>query len=534
METQVKRQSKELQGRKKPIAEHGRVPDCGYAQSTAASVPILGVHEKYQLLETYKNAYVKLYLLEDNNYLTAPVEEQQVIYQGWKSLINSLGTGVEASLFVYNHKVDVEAFCEKVVFKETGDGLDYLRKEENEIILRRIQEGRGGTRKEKGLAVTVHAGNPKLAARAFRHMEQNFQNTLSQFGSGILAVPLEEGLDMLYGIYNNSEEHLIQKIRMRNEAGEYEEISSFDYDHIRSMGLSINDMICPTSLTIKRDYLQMGGKYARTMRVSKIANKMEDSFLNTVTEKDFECITSIHFEAISPRRAEAIVAQNLSFIRDQKTKQIRAGQKQNIFDDSFVNPEILDREAEALALRDALRGKDEQLFDTVMTVTVFAESREKLEEYTENLVTEYKKASFTLSVMNGQQEEGFQSTIPLCCNHVKLTRTLTTSSLALFIPFSTLELNDPEGINYSSNILSKNPIFWDRMKGSNYNGFILGTSGTGKSFAAKLEMLAMYLRARGDYLCGRSGSRVYGSGGGAAWAGSSDFSKLFRMYFPKL
>lgn len=94
-----------------------------------------------------------------------------------------------------------------------------------------------------------------------------------------------------------------------------------------------------------------------------------------------------------------------------------------------------------------------------MTVTLFANSKEQLDEYTDVMVTEYKKASFTLSVMNGQQEEGFNSTLPLCYNQIAETRTLTTSSLALFIPFSTLELNDPEGINYSCNLLFRNPIF---------------------------------------------------------------------------
>ena len=152
------------------------------------------------------------------------------------------------------------------------------------------------------------------------------------------------------------------------------------------------------------------------------------------------------------------MAQNLSFVRDVKTKQMRAGQKAGVYDDSYVSPEILDREAEALALRDSIRGKDERLFDTAMTVSVFADSREQMEEYTETLVTEYKKSSFTLSVMYGQQEEGFLSTLPLCFNKVAETRTLTTSSLALFIPFSTLELNDPEGINYSCNLISRNPI----------------------------------------------------------------------------
>lgn len=471
-----------------------RAPDRGYAQSTAASVPILGIHEKYQMIETYRGCYVKNYLLGDNNYLTAPEEEQLTVYKGWKSLLNSFGTEVEAALTIYNHSVNLREFYEKVLYKESGDGFDDYRKEINDILLQRMKEGRNGIRKDKYVTIAVHEHNAVKAARVFRRLEQDINKTLSRFGSVATSVPLEEWLDVLYGIYNNPEEHLVQKSKVLNEEGILEEITSFDYDHMRSMGLTVNDVISPTSLEIKRDHLQMGGKLLRTLRVSKLASKMNDEFLTNVTDMNFNCITTINLKSIAPKKADAIVAKNLSFVRDLKRKQMQAGQKAGVYDDSYVSPEVMDREAEALALRDAIRGKDERLFDTAMTVTVFADSKEKLDEYTETLITEYKKNSFTLSVMAGQQEEGFNSTLPLCYNQIAETRTLTTSSLAMFIPFSTLELNDPEGIHYSCNLLSKNPIFYDRMKGVNYNGFIFGCPGTGKSVSAKWEMSCRFLK----------------------------------------
>lgn len=476
-----------------------KAPDRGYVQSTAASVPILGVHEKHQFIETYRNCYVKDYLLGGINYLTAPEEEQMTVYKGWKSLLNSLGTNMEAALTIYNHSVNLREFCESALYKETGDGFDDYRKELNDIILQRMKEGRNGIQKEIYLTVAVHEHNAVKAARAFHRLDKDINKTLSRFGSSAIPVSLEDWLDVLYGIYNNPEEHLVQKSKMINEDGVLEEITSFDYDHMRSMGLTVNDILCPTSLEIKRDHLQMGSKILRTLRVSKLASKMSDEFLTKVTDMNFNCITTINLKSIAPKKADAIVAKNLSFVRDLKTKQMQAGQKAGVYDDSYVSPEIMDREAEALALRDAIRGKDEHLFDTAMTVTVFADSKEKLDEFTETLITEYKKSSFTLSVMAGQQEEGFNSTLPLCYNQIAETRTLTTSSLAMFMPFSTLELNDPEGINYSCNLLSKNPIFYDRMKGSNYNGFIMGCTGAGKSFAAKWEILCCFLKTQGIF-----------------------------------
>ena len=474
--------------------DFARVPECGYAQTTPASVPITGVHEKYGFIETYNSCYVKTYQIVDNNYLTAPEDEQMIVYKGWKKLLNSFGANVEAAISIHCHPINMQEFCERALFKEAGDGFDAYRHELNDIIMQRIRDGRNGIQRDKYLTVAVHAHNAAKAARIFHRMDQDIDKMLSRFASGATALSLENQLDILYGIYNNQEEHLIQKSRILNEEGRIEEISSFDFEHMRSMGLTINDMIAPTSMEIKRDHIQMGAKYVRTLRVTNLASKMNDEFFNNVSDMNFNCITTINLRSISPKKADAIVAKNLSFVRDMKTKQMKAGQKAGIYDDSYVSPEILDREAEALALRDAIRGKDERLFDTTMTVSVFADSKDKLDEYTDSLITEYKKGSVTLSVMKNQQEEGFNSTLPLCYNQIAETRTLTTSSLALFIPFSTLELNDPEGINYSCNLLSKNPIFYDRMKGVNYNGFILGCPGTGKSMSSKFELTCRFLR----------------------------------------
>ena len=487
--------------KKKVLSISGRehVPTQNYAQSSAASVPVVGVYEKYQLIETYKCCYEKSYYIGNNNYLTASEDEQNVVYKGWKKVINSLGTDVEAAITIYTHSVNMEDYCEKALYKEVGDAHDGYRKEMNDIILNRLKEGRNGIQVDKFITIAVHAHNVIKAARAFHRIDQDIEKTMSRIGSSAVPVPLEEMLDILYGIYNDAEEHLIQKSRVIDENGNVEEISSFGYEHMRSMGLTVNDVIAPTTFEVNRDYLQMGSKLARTLRVTNVASKMSDEFLTNVSDVNFNCITTINLKGIPPKKADAIVAKNLSFVRDMKRKQMQAGQKAGVYDDSYVSPEILDREVQALALRDAIRGKDENLFNVTMTVTAFGENKEKLDEHTDTLITEYKKNSFTLSVMNGQQEEGFNTTLPLCYNQIAETRTLTTSSLALFIPFSTLELNDPDGINYSCNLLSKNPIFYDRMKGINYNAFILGCPGTGKSFTAKFEITGRFLNV-GDVI----------------------------------
>lgn len=472
------------------------VPVC--IQTTQDSVPVAGIHEKYDLLETYSGCYVKSYQIQDNNYLTAREDEQRVIFAGWRQLINSFDAGMEAALTVYNRSINMQEFCENVLNKESGDSFDSLRKELNGIILGRMREGRNGIQKDKYLTVAVHADSVKKADVVFRRLDRDMDKMLGKVGSGAKPVSLENRLDILYGIYNSPDEHLITRSRVMDEDGRMQEVCSFDYGQMRSMGLTVNDMIAPSSLEVGRDCLRLGGKYVRVLRVTQLSSQLSDEFLNNVTEMNFNCITTINFKPIPAKRADAVVAKNLSLIRDQKTKQMKAGQKAGVYDDSYISPDIMEREVQALALRDAMREKDEHLFDTVMTVAVFAETKPELDENTDALIAEYKKGSVTLSVMLNQQEEGFNSTLPLCYNQIPQKRTLTSSSLAVFVPFSVLELNDPGGINYSVNLISKNLIVYDRMSSANYNGFLLGCPGMGKSMAAKLEMLLQFLKTDAD------------------------------------
>lgn len=480
------------------VPKGARIPVPACIQTAQGSVPIVGVHERYDLLETYSGCFVKSYRIQDSNYLTAREEEQRVIFNGWRQLINSFDAGMEAALTVYNRTVNMQEFCENVLNKECGDSFDGLRKELNGIILGRMREGRNGIRKDKYLTVAVHGDSAGKAATVFRRLDRDVDKMLGKIGSGAEPVTLEGSLDILYGIYNSPDEHLAARSRVQDEDGRMREVCSFDYGQMRSMGLTVNDMIAPSSLEIGRDSMRLGGKYVRTLRVTQLSSQMSDGFLNNVTEMNFDCITTVNFKPIPPKRADAIVAKNLSLVRDQKARQMKAGQKAGVYDDSYISPDIMEREVQALDLRDAMRERDEHLFETVMTVSVFGETMAELDEYTEALVTEYKKGSVTLSVMGNQQEEGFCSTLPLCYDRIPQKRTLTSSSLAVFVPFSVLELSDPGGINYSVNLISKNLVVYDRMSSANYNGFILGCPGMGKSMAAKLEMLLQFLKTDAD------------------------------------
>ena len=489
------------QGNKRVSMEMPEKPRVDIAVSTVqGSVPIYGIHEKYGLIETYPGCYTRMYLIGDNNYLTAPEEEQDIDFEGWKGILNSFGYNMEFALTIYNRSINRQEFCDYVLLKEKGDRFDVLIKQMNSIILNRMEEGRNGIQKDKYLTAAVHTKSAKKAAMVFGRLDYDMDESLRKIRSSATVVSIEERLEILFGIYNSPDEHLIEKSRMTDEEGRTHMVSSFDFANMRSLGLTVNDLIAPSSIEIAGSYMRLGEKYVRTLKVSQLPSRLKDEFLNSITDTGVNCMTTVNFKAIPAKKADAIIAKNLSFVRDTKRKMQKAGQKAGIYDDSYVDPAVIDREAEALALREAMHDRDEHLFETAFTVTVFADSLEKLDEYTDGLISDYKKASVTLGTMRNQQEEGFQSTLPLCYDRIIEKRTLISSACAVYLPFSTLELSDAGGINYSCNLLSKNLIVYDRLSSANFNGFILGTPGAGKSFAAKTEMLNVFLKSNADII----------------------------------
>ena len=220
-------------------------------ETSQATIPVIGVHEQYGLIETYKGCFVRIYQLGDNNYMTAPEEEQEVDYKGWRKLINSFGTDCEFALTINNRSVNQQEFCDSVLIKEVGNEYDKLRKQMNTIILNRMNEGKNGIIKDKYLTVAAHTANVKKAYAVFQRMDKNISKSMQAIGSSVQPLPLEEALDILYSIYNDGDDHLVQKTRVIDDDGHVSMKKTFDYDNMRSMGLSVNDLLAPSSIRVE-------------------------------------------------------------------------------------------------------------------------------------------------------------------------------------------------------------------------------------------------------------------------------------------
>ena len=465
------------------------------------SIPIQTVHEKYGLIETYEGCFTKSYKIENINYRTATDDEQEILLTRWRALLNSLGVRMEFALTVLNRPIHLRAFEEDTLIKETGDGYDYLRKQLNQILIERAVEGKNGISREQYITVGIHTDDVRKAATVFKSFDTSIDKHLKTLGSAAKPVPIEERMEILHDIYNpENRGELLQKTKVYNtQTGNVEEISSFDFDNIRSMGISVSDVIGPSSIQYYSNYIRVGSQYARALKVTGYSTFLSDDFYCNVSNMGFTMLATLNIKPIPADETDRLINSQLASIREEKNNIMISNRRNNVSED-MIPPETLEKEDEIMKMRTDVREKDEHLFETTLSFVVFGSSLELLNEYTDQVITECKKVSVTTETLVDQQEEGFVSTLPLCVNILKVPRTLKSSSVAIIQPFSNLEIHEKDGINYTCNAISKNMIIFNRLTKANQNGFILGSSGSGKSFTAKTEIVNVFLGQNSDIM----------------------------------
>ncbi len=463
------------------------------------SIPILTVHEKENIIEPYPGCFVKNYHLDEINYRTCSDKEQDTILTTLRSFYNCLGVRMECSLHSINRPMNISQFMDDVFIKYTGTKWDKLIRQLNEILLKRGFEGKNGISKDWYLTIAIHTDDLKKAVAVFKAVDVSVDKQFKTMGSSATPVRIEERLEILHDIYNleNRGDFLTKTKVYNQESGNIEEVVSFDFENIRSMGITVNDIIGPSSIQYFPNYIRIGNQYARALKVMEYPSFLSDDFYTDVTNMNFHMISSFYVKPLSMSETDALINSQLAYVREEKNNVQIRNRRNNVSED-MIPPDTLEKEAEILKLRDEIRENDEHLFESTLTFVVFAPSLELLEEYTDNIISECKKVSVTADILYDQQEEGFVSTLPLAVNLLKVKRTLKSSTVAVVNPFSNLEIFEKDGINYSLNAISKNMILFNRLTKPNQNGFILGSSGSGKSFTAKTEIIFVFFKQNSD------------------------------------
>ena len=439
-------------------------------------IPIKRIYED-GIFELNNNRFSKTYKFTDVNYAVAGQEEKEEMFLNYGSgVLNVLDCASYPKLTIVNRKLNKVDFNNKIKLKLENDNLTKYRKEFNEVLSKNSIDSQGMIQ-EKLLSITIEKRNIDEARNYFRRKEAELSNNFSKLNSKFTELDLKERLRLFYDFFRTGEEDLYD----------------LDIKNFLMRGHNIKDYICPSTFEFKKDYFKMGERYGRVVFLKECATFMRDNILTELTELNKNMLLSMD---IKPIPMEVAIKKVEQIILGVETNIANWQKKQNDNNNfSAVIPYDLQKQREeSKEFLDDLISRDQKMFLGTLTIVHTADSKKELDNDTENIINTAIKNMCQIEVLKYQQIEGLNTCLPYGTNDIKTSRTLTTESLSVFMPFKVQEIQDSKGIFYGKNTISKNMILVDKNTLQNGNSFILGISGSGKSFMAKQEITQIALR----------------------------------------
>ena len=432
------------------------------------------------------NFYSKTIEFQDINYQLSQSEDKNAIFDGWCEFLNYFDASVRFQFSFVNSSANKETYRERIIIPLRGDEDDSLRIEYSTMLQNQLERGNNGLVKNKYITFGIEAESYKTAKPRLERLETDILNNFRKLG--VKAEPLDgkARLALMHGIF-----HI-----------DGQEQFKFDWKLLAPSGLSVKDFIAPSSFAFASSrHFKMGAKYGSVSFLNIIAPELNDRLLADFLEMDSSLVIGMHVKPIDQMSAIKTVKRkltelNATKIQEQK-KAVRAG-----YDMDILPSDLSTYGSEAQKLLQELQSRNERMFLLTFTVLNTANSLQKLENTVLQAKGIAQKHNCQLVPLDFQQEAALMSCLPLALNRIEIQRGLTTSSLAIFVPFTTQELfQRGTGAFYCGvNALSGNLIMVDRLKQKNPNGLILGVPGSGKSFAAKREMFSVYLLTNDDII----------------------------------
>ena len=430
--------------------------------------------------------YTKTIQYEDINYQLAQQEDKTEIFEEWCSFLNFFDSSVRFQLSFSNMATDVSDFEKSIAISHKNDGFDDVRDEYSEVLLHQMEAGNNGLTKTKYLTFGIHAESMKNAKPRLIHIETDILNNFKRLGVQARTLNGSERLEVMH-----------RQFHMGDDAK-----FNFDWKYLTSSGLSVKDFIAPSSFVFPTGrYFQIGEMYGCMSFLSIDASDISDRLLADFLSMESSQVVTMHIQSVDQNEAiktikHTITELDRSKIEEQK-KAVRAG-----YDMDIIPSDLATYGKDAKALLKELQSQNERMFLLTFLVMNTGKTKQELENNVFQAASIAQKHNCNLVRLDYQQEQGLMSTLPLANNLIEIQRGMTTSSTAIFVPFTTQELfqSENEALYYGLNALSNNMIMVDRKKLKNPNALILGTPGSGKSFSAKREIANSFLVTDDDII----------------------------------
>ena len=245
--------------------------------------------------------------------------------------------------------------------------------------------------------------------------------------------------------------------------------------------ISVRDLIAPALLAIKPTYMQLNGRYAKTIFVLTYPQYIEANWLSPVINFDISFDISMHIYPVDN--------QEIMRMLKRKVTEMGSSLRLNAEKGAIRDPELEIAFQDAEELRDNLQRGLEKFFHYALYFTIYAKSQEELETAADRIETALGGVLVYTKQAIMQMQDGFISSLPIAKDNLKVVRNMTSGSLSTTFPFVSSDLTTNEGVLYGVNRHNNGLILFDRFKLENANMTVFSKSGGGKSYAIKLEIL---------------------------------------------
>ena len=423
----------------------------------------------------FGSKFSKTLRFSDINYAIASKEDKTAMFLDYSELLNALDAGSTTKITINNKRVARENVEQEILIPRRDDHLDGYRAEYNTMLLDKATNAANSVVQERYITFSVHRKSAEEARSFFDRTMHDVTAHLHRLDSHCEELDAVERLRVLHDFYRPGEENGMRK------------------------GHSFKDAVCPDSLEFKKDHFIMGNKYGRVLFLKEYASYIKDSMINELTALDRNLMLSIDIIPVPTDEAVRELQSRLLGVETNVTNWQRRQNSNNNF--SAVVPYDLEQQRkETREMLDDLTTRDQRMLFAVVTLVHLADSKEELDSDTETLRSTARKHLCQLSTLNWQQADGLVTALPLGLRRIDALRTLTTEALAVLMPFKAQEIRHQGGVYYGQNTISKNLILANRKELLNGNGFVLGVSGSGKSFTAKREMVGLALSTEDDII----------------------------------
>ena len=426
--------------------------------------------------------FVKSWKFADINYLVASREDKESMFLTYSELLNSLDSGATTKITINNHRMKKADFEESVLMPLKCDGLDDYRREYNQMLLDKAMDANGITQ-EKYITVTVAKKNIEDARAYFARTGAELSQHLTALGSRCIEMTAVDRLRALHDFYRSGEENAF----------------AFNLKDNMRKGHCFRDYICPDSIEKHADFLRLGEKYARVLYLKDYASYIKDSMVAELTDMNRNMMLSIDVIPVPTDEAVREVENRLLGVETNITNWQRKQNQNNNF--SAVVPYDMElQRKESKEFLDDLTTRDQRMMFAVITMVITADTKEQLDSDTETILATARKHMCQMAVLKYQQLDGLNTVLPIGTRRINAFRTLTTESLAVFIPFKVQEIMDKGGIYFGENAISHNLIMCNKENLLNQSAFVLGVPGSGKSFSVKELIAFLILNTDDDIL----------------------------------